>query len=171
VAYTEPRSYTFVNKTDPGGALDENKIFAADMNTLVGNSRDANTRIGTLEAEGGVPADGSVTNAKVATNAAIALSKTADDTASAGRLAMTNAERTKLGGVATAATANSTDAQLRDRSTHTGAQAISTVTSLQTTLDAKVAAVTTGAKLWIGTQAAYDAIGTKDATTLYAITG
>lgn len=41
--------------------------------------------------------------------------------------------------ISTTATANSTDAQLRDRSTHTGTQAISTVTSLQTTLDAKEA--------------------------------
>ena len=50
---------------------------------------------------------------------------------------MLPAQFTKLAGVATGATANSTDAQLRDRSTHTGAQAISTVTGLQTALDAK----------------------------------
>ena len=50
---------------------------------------------------------------------------------------MTDAERTKLAGVATGATANATDAALRDRTTHTGAQAISTVTGLQTALDAK----------------------------------
>ena len=49
----------------------------------------------------------------------------------------TAADDTKLGGIATGATANATDAQLRDRATHTGSQAISTVTSLQTTLDAK----------------------------------
>lgn len=48
-----------------------------------------------------------------------------------------SAEKTKLAGIATGATANATDAQLRDRSTHTGAQAISTVTGLQTALDAK----------------------------------
>jgi hypothetical protein len=34
-----------------------------------------------------------------------------------------------------------------------------------------VQAVTTNARLWIGTQAQYDAIVTKDATTLYAISG
>jgi hypothetical protein len=44
---------------------------------------------------------------------------------------------TKLAGIATAATANATDAQLRDRTTHTGAQAISTVTGLQAALDGK----------------------------------
>ena len=42
----------------------------------------------------------------------------------------------KLGGVATGATKNATDAQLRDRSTHTGTQAIETVAGLQVALDA-----------------------------------
>ena len=50
------------------------------------------------------------------------------------------AEKNKLAGVATGATANATDAQLRDRATHTGTQAISTVTGLQTALDGKEAA-------------------------------
>lgn len=49
----------------------------------------------------------------------------------------TSAEKTKLSGIATGATANATDAQLRDRATHTGAQAISTVTGLQAALDGK----------------------------------
>ena len=49
----------------------------------------------------------------------------------------TTALDTKLSGIATGATANATDAQLRDRATHTGAQAISTVTGLQTALDGK----------------------------------
>jgi len=44
----------------------------------------------------------------------------------------TTAEKTKLGGIATSATANSTDAQLRDRSTHTGTQAFSTITGAGT---------------------------------------
>lgn len=52
---------------------------------------------------------------------------------------MLPADKTKLDGVASGATANSTDAQLRDRSTHTGTQAISTVTGLQTALDGKQA--------------------------------
>jgi hypothetical protein len=45
---------------------------------------------------------------------------------------MTAAERTKLAGVATAATANAADAALRDRSTHTGTQPYTTVTGLGT---------------------------------------
>jgi hypothetical protein len=43
--------------------------------------------------------------------------------------------------ISTTATANATDAQLRDRGTHTGAQAISTVTGLQAALDALTAAL------------------------------
>ncbi|WP_019703345.1 pyocin knob domain-containing protein [Paracidovorax oryzae] len=47
------------------------------------------------------------------------------------------ADKTKLDSVAAGATANATDTQLRDRSTHTGVQGISTITDLQTTLNAK----------------------------------
>lgn len=43
----------------------------------------------------------------------------------------------KLSGIENGATANDTDADLRDRSTHTGSQAISTVTGLQAALDGK----------------------------------
>ena len=52
---------------------------------------------------------------------------------------MLPADKTKLDSVASGATANATDAQLRDRTTHTGSQAISTVTGLQTALDGKQA--------------------------------
>lgn len=47
-------------------------------------------------------------------------------------------DKAKLDGVAVGATKNATDVQLRDRSTHTGMQAISTVSGLQTALDGKV---------------------------------
>lgn len=53
---------------------------------------------------------------------------------------MSPEDKTKLNGIATGATKNATDAQLRDRSTHTGTQAISTVSGLQTALDGKSAA-------------------------------
>lgn len=49
----------------------------------------------------------------------------------------TTAEKTKLAGIATGATQNSSDATLLDRANHTGNQAISTVTGLQTALDGK----------------------------------
>lgn len=44
-------------------------------------------------------------------------------------------EKTKLAGIAEAATANMADSALLDRANHTGAQAISTVTGLQTELN------------------------------------
>ncbi|WP_313284642.1 hypothetical protein [Stutzerimonas kunmingensis] len=50
-----------------------------------------------------------------------------------------SAMKTKLDGIANGATANASDAQLRDRATHTGTQAISTVSGLQTALDGKLA--------------------------------
>ena len=49
----------------------------------------------------------------------------------------TTNEKTKLSGIAAGATQNASDSALRDRTTHTGSQAISTVTGLQTALDAK----------------------------------
>ena len=54
-----------------------------------------------------------------------------------------HADKTKLTGIATGATANSTDAQLRDRSTHTGAQATSTITGLDSTVTALTASIAT----------------------------
>lgn len=52
----------------------------------------------------------------------------------------TTADETKLEGIASGATVNSSDSTLLNRSNHTGAQAISTVTGLQTALDGKQAA-------------------------------
>lgn len=45
---------------------------------------------------------------------------------------MTGADKTKLDGVATGATANATDAALRDRSTHTGTQLAATISNFDT---------------------------------------
>lgn len=49
----------------------------------------------------------------------------------------TTAEKNKLAAIAAGATANATDAQLRDRSTHTGTQPIASVSGLQGALDGK----------------------------------
>lgn len=49
----------------------------------------------------------------------------------------TTAEKSKLAGIASGATANDTDANLLNRANHTGSQAISTITGLQDELDAK----------------------------------
>ena len=48
-----------------------------------------------------------------------------------------SAAKAKLDGIATGATANATDAALRDRTTHTGTQAISTIAGLDTALAGK----------------------------------
>lgn len=58
--------------------------------------------------------------------------------------------------ISTTATANSTDAQLRDRSTHTGVQEISTITDLATTLSSLASGIASkldkasgvGARVW-----------------------
>ncbi|MGB4762768.1 MAG: hypothetical protein WBP12_05440, partial [Candidatus Saccharimonas sp.] len=52
---------------------------------------------------------------------------------------LTAADKTKLNSIASGATVNDTDANLRNRTNHTGVQAISTVTGLQTALDSKAA--------------------------------
>lgn len=52
---------------------------------------------------------------------------------------MSGSDKAKLDSIASGATANSTDAALRDRATHTGTQAISTVVGLQGALDGKLA--------------------------------
>ncbi len=51
---------------------------------------------------------------------------------------MSASDKSKLDGIATGATANSSDATLLARANHTGEQAISTVTGLQTALDTKM---------------------------------
>ena len=84
------------------------------------------------------------------------------------RVTMTAAERGKLSGVATGATANQTDAYLRDRANHTGTQTISTVAGLQDALDARPVSDAVG-EIWLGTQAMYDGIVTKNPSTLYFI--
>ena len=53
---------------------------------------------------------------------------------------MSATDKSKLNGIATGATANATDAQLRDRSTHTGTQAAATISDFSAAADARVAA-------------------------------
>lgn len=80
--------------------------------------------------------------------------------------AYTATEKTKLSGIATGATANDTDANLKNRANHTGSQAISTITSLQTTLDAKAAISGSATGLWMGTTLP----GSGTAGVLYVVT-
>ncbi len=58
-----------------------------------------------------------------------------------------SAEKAKLAGIAAGATANSADADLRDRATHTGSQAISTITGLSAAIAAKQDTLVSGSNL------------------------
>ncbi|WP_312905360.1 hypothetical protein [Stutzerimonas nitrititolerans] len=69
-------------------------------------------------------------------NAALGLAGKVDK--AEGQSLMTDAERTKLGGIEAGATANASDAQLRNRATHTGTQSIDTVSGLRAALDEKI---------------------------------
>jgi hypothetical protein len=88
------------------------------------------------------PTDGTVTNAKVATGAAISADKLANGTTNVVMLAT---ERTKLAGVAAGATANQADSYLLNRANHTGTQTVSTISDFGTAVDAKISAVVNGA--------------------------
>ncbi len=54
---------------------------------------------------------------------------------------LSNTDKAKLDGVAPGATVNSSDAALRDRSTHTGTQGASTISDLGEAIDARVSAL------------------------------
>jgi hypothetical protein len=60
---------------------------------------------------------------------------------------MTGADKTKLDGVATGATANATDAALRDRATHTGTQLAATISDFATAVAATAAVTANTAKV------------------------
>jgi hypothetical protein len=91
------------------------------------------------------------------------------------------AQHTKLAGIATGATANDTDANLKARANHTGTQAASTISdftasvlsSMVTGKADRLANRRAGAPdygVWTGTQAEYNALGSWDAGTDYVIT-
>lgn len=91
----------------------------------------------TIAASGAGGTNATNLSATTTTTAVTVLSDTGTDAAIAAATStaagvMTSADRTKLDGIATGATANATDAQLRDRSTHTGTQAAGTITGLAT---------------------------------------
>lgn len=64
---------------------------------------------------------------------------------------MAPAQHTKLAGIATGATANATDASLRDRSTHTGTQAASTISDFNSVARAQIeATIIAGTNITLG---------------------
>lgn len=80
---------------------------------------------------------GQIVNSMVSNAAAISADKIADGTANK---VYTAAEKTKLAGVATGATANDTDANLKNRANHTGTQVASTISDFATAVNALVTA-------------------------------
>ena len=81
------------------------------------------------------PPTAPVTSVNSATGDVVLTQDTVGDGTTYKRYSQT--EKTKLSGIATGATANSSDATLLNRANHTGTQAISTILSLQGTLDSK----------------------------------
>lgn len=75
---------------------------------------------------------------------------------------MTGAERSKLSGIASGATANDTDANLKNRANHTGTQAAATITGLATVATSGAYADLSG-KPTLGTAAALN-VGTSSST-------
>lgn len=86
--------------------------------------------------------------AGIAENATALVIGTTADTAKAGNYTpptvtttanglMLSSDKVKLNGIAENATANATDAELRNRATHTGTQDMSTITGLEAALEAK----------------------------------
>lgn len=73
---------------------------------------------------------------------------------------LSNSDKSKLDGIASGATANDTDINLKNRANHTGEQAITTVTGLQSALDGKQNAITAdggwGAFIGTSSKSGYD---------------
>ena len=100
-------------------------------------------------------ANNSAVAANTAKVSADGLVTTHSDVTSAGSGAIiTSAERTKLAGIATDATANSTDATLLDRNNHTGDQAASSISDFDTAVAANSDVTANTAKVGITTSQA-----------------
>jgi len=87
----------------------------------------------------------------------------------------TTTEKSKLSGIASGATANDTDANLKNRENHTGTQAISTISGLQTYLNKINSGIVSSAEKTLtnttSAQAIYDADLDAEANCAYEIFG
>ena len=148
---SEPLAYQLSSEGGGGGgaALTPQQVAAGAVGVLASNNAGL-----VIEPDGDPPAAG---GGGGATNLSVTASPTgvtvASDTGTDATLPLANATNaglmapaqvTKLAGIADGATANATDADLRNRSTHTGTQAIGTITGLATALNAKAAKAVTG---------------------------
>lgn len=116
-------------------------LLAAELEALARNVGDLRREVRALPtSSGGSSAWGGITgtlSAQTDLNGALAGKQPLSAILTATTASFTTAQDGKLIGIATGATANATDADLRDRATHTGFQIISTVTGLQAALDGK----------------------------------
>lgn len=148
---SEPLAYQLSSEGGGGGgaALTPQQVAAGAVGVLASNNAGL-----AIEPDGDPLAAG---GGGGATNLAVTASPTgvtvASDTGTDAALPLANATNaglmapaqvSKLAGVADGATANASDADLRNRSTHTGTQAISTVVGLAGALGAKAAKAVTG---------------------------
>lgn len=144
---SEPLSYQL--SSEGGAALTPQQVAAGAVGVLASNNAGL-----AIEPDGDPLAAG---GGGGATNLSATASPTgvtvASDTGTDATLPLANATNaglmapaqvSKLAGVADGATANASDADLRNRSTHTGTQAISTVVGLAGALGAKAAKAVTG---------------------------
>ena len=149
---SEPLAYQLSSEGGGGGgaALTPQQVAAGAVGVLASNNAGL-----VIEPDGDPLAAGG--GGGGATNLSVTASPTgvtvASDTGTDATLPLANATNaglmapaqvTKLAGVAEGATANATDADLRNRSTHTGTQSIGTITGLATALNAKAAKAVTG---------------------------
>ena len=113
-------------------------MSSADKTKLNGIAAGATANTGTVTSVAvSVPTGFSIGGSPVTSSGTLAI------TYASGYQGYTTAEANKLAGIAAGATANQSDAYLLNRANHTGAQAISTVTGLQTALDGKALQSTT----------------------------
>ena len=148
---SEPLAYQLSSEGGGGGgaALTPQQVAAGAVGVLASNNAGL-----VIEPDGDPLAAG---GGGGATNLAVTASPTgvtvASDTGTDATLPLANgtnaglmapAQVTKLAGIADGATANATDADLRNRSTHTGTQSIGTITGLATALGGKAAKAVTG---------------------------
>lgn len=112
-----------------------NKFVTAAEKTKLSNLSGTNT--GDQDLSGYVPTSRTVNAKPLSSNITLNQDEVLDGTTYKQYSAT---EKTKLAGIAIAATANSTDAQLRDRSTHTGTQTASTISDFSSAADARITA-------------------------------
>ena len=124
-------SYAPLSHVGGGGAAHSNAVAAgaagfmtgADKTKLDGIAAGAQVNVATDLSIGYNPA-------YVFVNSSTGADATLNAATGAAAGVMSSTDKTKLDGIASGATANATDAQLRDRSTHTGTQAASTISDL-----------------------------------------